>query len=72
MQRNPSIWVCFFTYGVLQNGYILRTPTHTSGHFSTGVAPPPPPGVKSHYLSTISVNEDYRSIWNLLMLLLKL
>ena len=32
----------FFTQGVLQNGYIFRPSTHTSGHFYTGVAPPPP------------------------------
>ena len=35
-----------FTNGVLQNGYIFRPPTHTSGHFYTGVAPPPTPGPK--------------------------
>ena len=35
----------FFTKGVLHNGYIFRTPTHTSGHFILE-SPPSPPGVE--------------------------
>ena len=39
MQRIPSIWVCFTTQGVIQNGSVFRYQTHTSGHFYIGVAP---------------------------------
>ena len=42
MQRIPSIWVCLLTKGVFQNGYILRPPSHTSGHL---ILDPPPPGI---------------------------
>ena len=35
---SPLIWVCFTSKGVIQNGSIFRYPTHTSGHFHTGIA----------------------------------
>ena len=43
MQRNPSIWVCFLTKGVLCNGYAFRLPTNTSWHFILE-SPPTTPG----------------------------
>ena len=42
MQRIPSIWVCILTKGLLQNGFVFRLQTHTSGHFI--LESPPPPG----------------------------
>ena len=45
MQRIASIWVCFTTQSVIQNGSVFRYQTHTSGHLYIGVAPPPPPRV---------------------------
>ena len=35
---NMGFFFLFFFF-FLQNGYIFRPPTHTSGHFYTGVAP---------------------------------
>ena len=40
MQRIPSIWVCFTTQSVIQNGSVFRYQTHTSGHLYIGGAPP--------------------------------
>ena len=40
MQRVHSIWVYFTLEGVIQNGSILKSRTHTTGHFYIGVAPP--------------------------------
>ena len=39
-QRVHSLWVCFTPEGVIQNGSIFKSWTHTSGHFNIGVAPP--------------------------------
>ena len=36
--KNPFILAWFTTGGVLQNGSILKSWTHTSGHFDIGVA----------------------------------
>ena len=49
-----------FNMGVLQNGYIFISPTHTSRHFYTGVTPPPPGGdlAKCARLYVISSVED--------------
>ena len=41
MQRIPSIWVCFTTQGVIQNGFVFRYQTHTPRHFILESPPPP-------------------------------
>ena len=33
MQGVCSLWVCFTPEGVIQNGSIFKSRTHTSGHF---------------------------------------
>ena len=53
MQRIPSIWVCFTTQGVIQNGSVFRYQTPTSGRLYIGVAPPPPTGTDAGYLEII-------------------
>ena len=48
--KGPFIMVCFTLEGVIQNGSIFKSWTHTSRHFDSGIAPPPwaiciaPPG----------------------------
>ena len=39
MQRVHSLRVCFTPEGVIQNGSIFKSRTHTSGYFDTKVAP---------------------------------
>ena len=45
VQGIPTIWICFASKGVLQNGSVFWYPTHTSVHFYVGVAAPSPPPV---------------------------
>ena len=49
MQRVHSLWVCFTPEGVIQNGSIFKSRTHTSGHFLYWSHPPlpPPPGKRA-------------------------
>ena len=53
MQRIPSIWVCFTTQGVIQNGSVFRPRTHASGHFILESPPPPGVSVTMHYSATL-------------------
>ena len=41
--KGPFIIGMFYTRRCLQNGYISKSRTHTSGHFDIGVHDPPPP-----------------------------
>ena len=43
MQKVHSLWVYFTPEGVIENGPIFKSRTHTSGHFYIGVTTPPPP-----------------------------
>ena len=42
-----TIWICFLTIDVLQNGPVFILQIHTSGYFLLE-APPPPPWVPAH------------------------
>ena len=43
MQKVHSLWVYFTLEGVIENGSIFKSWTHTSGHFYIGVTTPSPP-----------------------------
>ena len=41
MRRVLSLWVCYTTEVVLQNGFVLKSRTHTAGDFGIGGTPAP-------------------------------
>ena len=66
MHRVHSLWVCFTPDGVIQNGYIFKSRTHTSGHFDIGVTPSPraptPPPIMCAASAPVTLTQYHQSI----------